>query len=179
MKVTRILVGLAIVMFCALLPPWIASTSSHEATQRDLVIRARQYAFDPPRITVNKGDEVHIRLASLDVIHGFYLEGYDIDAQIEPGVPTFRLRRPSQGTEYASAEEIVFTATRSGKFRYRCSHTCGSLHPFMQGELIVQPNPPYLAGMGGSVGVLIAAFTLFIWSARSRHSEPLKEGTTS
>lgn len=85
---------------------------------------------------MNLGDEVHIRLSSLDVVHGFYLEGYDVDALIEPGKNELKVRHPSSDEEYRSLEEVVFVANRHGKFHYRCSHTCGFLHPFMLGELI-------------------------------------------
>jgi hypothetical protein len=55
---------------------------------------------------------------------------------------------------------MVFRADRFGKYRYRCSVTCGTLHPFMQGELIVEPNYPYRAGMGAAAGILLAGLLL-------------------
>ncbi len=155
MKPKLILICVLIVLVCAIIPLLVASSSGGET--KEFYIKARQYAYEPPRITVNKGDKVHIKLASLDVIHGFFLEGHDIDAQIEPGVQGFKLRHPSQGREFADVNEIVFTADRPGKFRFRCSHTCGTMHPFMQGEMIVNPNYPFLAGTGGAVGMLISA----------------------
>ncbi len=143
---------------------YIGSPDADGGQVREFDIKARQYAYQPERIVVNRGDEVRIRLASLDVVHGFYLEGHDIDALIEPGTPvgekwaTFKFRKPSEGREYSQVEEIVFKADRPGKFRYRCSHTCGTMHPFMQGELIVKPNYPFLASIGASIGLAIAIF---------------------
>ncbi len=165
-----VILALGIVGLCGAVPVLMASSGKGPEV-REFYIKARQYAYNPGRITVNQGDEVHIRLTSLDVVHGFFLEGYDIDALIEPGAlmedkwPKFKMRHPSQGKEYTEVEEIVFTAERSGKFRYRCSHTCGSMHPFMQGELIVGPNKPYLAGVGATVGLVIAAFTIMFLHA--------------
>ena len=49
---------------------------------------------------------------------------------------------------------------RAGKFRYRCSVACGSLHPFMQGELVVRPNVPFAAG---AAGVVLIGIALFAW----------------
>ncbi len=155
MKPKLLLFCVLIVLVCSLVPALVVSSSS-VGERKDFYIKARQYAYEPGKIIVNKGDEVHIKLASMDVIHGFFLEGHDIDAQIEPGVQGFKLRHPSQGREFTDVNEIVFTANRPGKFRFRCSHTCGTMHPFMQGEMIVNPNYPFLAGTGGAVGILIS-----------------------
>src|SRR5512140_1833561 len=96
--------------------------------EREITIRARKYAYKPETIRVNKGDVVHLRLISEDVIHGFYLEGYDIDAEVQPLASKVILRRPSRPGESREVDEIVFTASHAGKFRYRCSHTCGYRH---------------------------------------------------
>ena len=167
LKAKFVILGLMIVVVCALIPP-LAASSSPGGEKREFFIKARQYAYDPPRITVNKGDEVRIRLASLDVIHGFFLEGHDIDALIEPGVRKFKLRHPSEGKEFVDVNDLVFTAERPGKFRYRCSHTCGTLHPFMQGELIVHPNYPFLAASGGTVGVFISTLLVIFLAGKKR-----------
>jgi cytochrome c oxidase subunit 2 len=161
MKFKLIFICVLIVLLCALIPALVASSSGGEI--KEFYIKARQYAYEPAKITVNKGDEVRIKLASLDVVHGFFLEGHDIDAQIEPGVQKFKLRRPSKGREFTDVNEIVFTANHPGKFRFRCSHTCGTMHPFMQGEMIVSPNYLFIAGAGGTVGIFLSAMiTMFV-----------------
>ena len=119
-----------------------------EVGVRRFDIKAVQYAYEPSRIVVRQGDEVHLRLASRDVVHGFFMEGQGLDAFIYPGRFLFNLRRASVSPDYLPAEEMVFRADHFGKYRYRCSVTCGTLHPFMQGELIVEPNYPFRAGMG-------------------------------
>ena len=101
-----------------------------------------QFEFSPNRIRVNQGDKVVITLTASDVVHGFYLDGYGIEQRVEPGV----------------SQQIEFVADQRGKFRYRCSVSCGPIHPFMIGELIVGPNILFwrvtgilfiaLAGMG-------------------------------
>jgi plastocyanin len=174
-KPKLVVIAVGIVLVCALIPP-LAASSRSGGRRRDFHIRARQYAYDPPVITVDKGDEIHIRLSSLDVTHGFFLEGHDIDCLIEPGKTGFKMRHPSKEKEFSPVEEIVFTASRPGKYRYRCSHTCGTLHPFMQGEMIVRPNYPFLAAVGGAVGVLIATFVVLFLGAPRRRPEQLPAG---
>ncbi len=85
------------------------------------------FAFEPGRLRVNQGDRVTVILHSTDVVHGLYIDGYGIDITAEPG-------RPAQAS---------FVADKLGKFRYRCSVSCGAMHPFMIGELIVGPNIPF------------------------------------
>jgi cytochrome c oxidase subunit II len=137
-----------------------AHPTSATAKERSLIITARKYGYDPSVLHVNRGDHVRIRLVAKDVTHGFYLEGYDVDARVRPENDTFWLRHPSAGEQYQEVEEINFVANRAGKFRYRCSTTCGYMHPFMQGELIVSPNYLFSTSVGLSVG-LVAGMLLF------------------
>lgn len=129
--------------------------------ERHFTIEARQYAYNPPRIKVNKGDKVYLRFSSKDVTHGFFLEAYDIDCKIRAQYPHFWVRHPSVSEEYEQAEEISFIADKPGKFRYRCSITCGYLHPFMQGELIVEPNLIFPVSIGLSVSLILASLVYF------------------
>lgn len=138
-----------------------ASREPAEPVEREIQIVARQYSYEPHRIVVNAGDKVRLRLASQDVVHGFFLEGHDLEAEIRPGQLAFRLRNPSaDGEGFQEVEEAVFTARRPGKYRYRCSVTCGTLHPFMQGELVVRPNLPFRAGVAGTCAVTVATLGL-------------------
>jgi heme/copper-type cytochrome/quinol oxidase subunit 2 len=129
--------------------------------ERTVTITAHKYAYEPAVLRVNRGDRVHIRLAAKDVTHGFYLEGYDLDAKARPEDPDFWLRRPSKGGAYEQVREISFVANRSGKFRYRCSMTCGYMHPFMQGELIVSPNSLFSTSIGLSLGLAAGMLVMF------------------
>ncbi len=117
---TTVLLALA-----ALLAPLPAGTGA--PTERQVDLHARMFAFEPARVRVNLGDRVTINLHSTDVVHGVFIDGYDVDITAEPG-------KPAQAT---------FVADRVGKFRFRCSVTCGSMHPFMIGELVVGPNTPF------------------------------------
>ena len=113
---------------------------------RDLRIAASQYKFGPAVIAVNQGDRVTIELVSTDVVHGLYLDGYDLEVTADPG----------------QAASLSFIADKSGTFRFRCSVTCGPLHPFMIGKLKVGNNTLLWRGM--ALAVLAAAVGL--WKVR-------------
>jgi len=114
---------------------------------RQVTIRASQFAFDPPVLYVNRGDPVVVTLQSSDVVHGLYLDGYGINVRVEPGLP----------------QHIEFVADKTGKFRYRCPVSCGSLHPFMVGELVVSPNDMFARALG------LTALTVLATLAFLRH----------
>lgn len=130
--------------------------------ERTFTITAHKYAYEPSILTVNRGDRVRIQLVARDVTHGFYLEGYDLEAKARPDNPSFWVRHPSNPKDYEEVEEISFVADHAGKFHYRCSITCGYMHPFMQGELIVRPNYLYPT----SLGLLLSLAAGMLWILR-------------
>jgi heme/copper-type cytochrome/quinol oxidase subunit 2 len=109
----------------------------------DLRIAASQYQISPGVIRLNKGDRVTIELVSTDVVHGLYLDGYDLEIIADPG----------------QTASLSFIADQSGTYRFRCSVTCGALHPFMIGKLKVGNNTLLWRGM--ALAVLAAAFGLW------------------
>jgi heme/copper-type cytochrome/quinol oxidase subunit 2 len=150
---------------------WLIGWTNIKPVSRNITVQARQYAYNPERIEVNKGDTLHIKLVSLDVIHGFYLEGYDTDAEISSNQKTFKVRKPSEGNNWKDTEEIVLIVNKTGKFRYRCSHTCGTMHPFMQGEMIVKPNSVFHAGLGGIIGLVSGMLIMFYMKKQNKPGE--------
>ena len=162
----RPLVFVLVVTACGAMGFLFASGSPATPTEHVITVRAGQYGYDPPVIRVNRGDTVRLRLLATDVTHGFYLEGYDIDATMHPLEPGIWLRHPSAAAEAELVEHVVFTATREGKFRYRCSQTCGYMHPFMLGELVVQPNRLFPTSVGLTLGILLGG----VLTTRKRRS---------
>jgi heme/copper-type cytochrome/quinol oxidase subunit 2 len=133
-------IGLA--MAVLLLPVPFSATP----VTREVSLDMEQFAFDPPVLRVNRGDRVILNLQAADVVHGLYLDGYGINVRVEPGV----------------SQQVVFVADRTGKFRYRCSVACGTLHPFMIGELVVSPNLPFIRAVGLAL-VAVAATLFYLW----------------
>jgi cytochrome c oxidase subunit 2 len=144
MSLRRLASGLTLPLALAVLflPQRVAPGQGGE---REVRILARQYSFEPAVVTVTKGDLVRIRLETADVVHGLYIEGYDLDVQAEASQPG----------------ALTLRADRAGTFRLRCSVVCGSQHPLMTGELRVQPAfglwqlalAAGLAAMGGALNV--------------------------
>jgi plastocyanin len=128
-------------------------------TEKSFTIHMRRYEYYHPVLQVNRGDTVRLKFVAEDVVHGFYLEGYDLDAVVAPLRTAAQLQRPSTGKR-ETAQEAVFTADREGKFRYRCSQTCGYLHPFMLGVLVVRPNRLLPVSIGLALGILVAGLVL-------------------
>lgn len=142
-----ILLFVALGIFFLLVPFPSSSTS----TTHQFVIDARQYQYTPERIEVDQGDRLEITFTSSDVVHGFYLEGYDLDRRAVPGV----------------AQSLTFTADQAGKFHYRCSVSCGPLHPFMTGELVVRANAPFWRAIGIALTAFVGAM-FYIWQKDRR-----------
>lgn len=105
-------------------------------------MEAGDFAYTPAVLQVNPGDEVTIELSSTDVVHGLYVDGYDISVTADPGQPA----------------SLTFIANRAGSFRLRCSVTCGALHPFMIGKLQVGSNLLFWRGIGLALVTLLGIF---------------------
>jgi heme/copper-type cytochrome/quinol oxidase subunit 2 len=112
--------------------------------ERTFRIDARQYAYSPSELKVNAGDTVNIQLVSTDVVHGLYVDGYDISIEADPG----------------QTKTLTFVADKPGSFRFRCNVTCGAMHPFMIGKLNVGGNNWLFRSLGLATlavfGVLIS-----------------------
>lgn len=112
-----VMAGLAV----AFAPPPIPSITPQERTFR---VDAQQFTYSPSELKVNPGDKVIIQLVSTDVVHGLYVDGYNISVEADPG----------------QTKTLTFIADQSGSFRFRCNVTCGAMHPFMIGKLTVGTN---------------------------------------
>ena len=135
-----ILLGLlaAVVAFA----PLPALSSPPQA--RTFEIDARQFAYSPSELKVNTGDTVTIQLVSADVVHGLYVDGYDVSVEADPG----------------QSATLTFVADKPGSFRFRCNVTCGAMHPFMIGKITVGSNNWLYRSIGFSLLAAIG-FLLF------------------
>ncbi len=119
-------------------------------TQRHFRIEASSFRFTPSNVAVNVGDSVTIDLVATDVVHGLYVDGYDVKVTADPG----------------RTASLAFVAQRAGMFRMRCSITCGSLHPFMIGKLHVGRNE--LLWRAAALALLMCVVALTLTPLRGR-----------
>jgi plastocyanin len=131
-----------------LVAPWPGVILS--AGEREIHVRARDYAYVPGVLRVSHGDRVTLIFEAEDVTHGLYLDGYDVDLVAVPG----------------KTSRATFVADRPGIFRLRCSKVCGTLHPFMLGELVVTPNAPFWRAIGVAVLAAVGTVTFLCVSGR-------------
>lgn len=120
---------------------------------REFTISAHQFSYSPERIRVNKGDRVILRLQPEDVSHGLYVDGYAVETHADP---------KKEGV-------VEFVADRPGTYRFRCSVTCGVMHPFMVGEVAVEPNTPF---RGAAAAILVLALGVVGYGWWSKNRDP-------
>jgi polyferredoxin len=162
MSQKRALILILFTLELAVLVPLGIALLPKTAQTRHIDINARRFGYTPARIVVNKGDPVSLRFYSTDVTHGFQLDGYPVNLIARKGVTFQRnLRHDDKGhlkIDWQRVSSVRFVANRTGKFIFRCTETCGNLHPFMTGELIVRPNMAYHFFMSLSIWVVLATF---------------------
>lgn len=112
-----------------------------QPSERTIKIEASSFAYDPGEVRVNPGDRVTLELTSMDVVHGLYIDDYDLSLIADPG----------------QTARLTFTADKAGSFRLRCNVTCGSMHPFMIGKLYVGDNTNLYRGAGLALLAVIGA----------------------
>ncbi len=135
------LAGLALLALFLPLP-----VNATTPVERTFHIQASQFAYTPAVLSVNPGDRVTIELLATDVVHGLSIDGYELEATSDPG----------------QTARLTFVADRQGSFRFRCTVTCGNLHPFMIGKIQVGQNALLWRG------ALLAGLALIagIWGVR-------------
>ncbi len=120
---------------------------------KEFNVTMKSYVYTPNTFTVQKGDRIRFNLLSLDVEHGFYVDGYDLDVEIRP----------------FEKKTLEFTADKAGAFQVRCSVTCGSGHPIMRGKLTVEPNNRFLISL--ALGALAPIATIIYLATKGDQHE--------
>lgn len=130
--------AMAVVLFVPLPAPAF-SPATHV-----IRVEASSFEYDPAVVRVNPGDHVTLEVAATDVVHGLYLDGYDQAVTADPG----------------QTARLSFVADQPGVFRFRCSVTCGPLHPFMIGKLYVGQSSLWWRGLAALVVAAVAGVVI-------------------
>ncbi len=133
-------------------PLFTSISAQPQSTHRYFNVTARQFAYEPGTIVVNQGDIVTVRLRSADVTHGFYIA--------ELGV--------NETVSFGEEKIITFVAEKVGAFKIRCSVTCGPLHPFMVGELIVEQKGLNVVFIGSTAIIILVGVVSFALIGKKR-----------
>ena len=88
----------------------------------EIEMTAKQWEFSKDVIVVKKDQTILLKITSLDVPHGLYIEDYDLAVFIPPG----------------ETVELKFNAEIEGEFEFYCNVFCGEGHPRHRSILIVE-----------------------------------------
>ena len=88
----------------------------------EIEMTAKQWEFSKDVIVVKKDQTILLKITSLDVPHGLYIEDYDLAVFIPPG----------------ETVELKFNAEIEGEFEFYCNVFCGEGHPRHSSMLIVE-----------------------------------------
>ena len=94
----------------------------------------QQYSFTPQCITVPTDTPITIRVTSADVVHGFLIQGSNVNVMLVPG--------------YISS--IVTSFATPGDHTMPCHEFCGNGHEGMWGRIQVIPRVDFLKQAAGS-----------------------------
>lgn len=90
--------------------------------QYTVYVLAFAFAYQPDPIEVPKGAEIVFKITSPDVIHGFYVEGTNINVEVLPG----------------EVSTVRYTFKKAGEYRIICNQYCGVGHQNMFGKIVVK-----------------------------------------
>lgn len=91
------------------------------ALERIINIQAKKFVYTPSEITLKKDEPVVLAFTAIDFIHGFFIPGMKIRADLMPGQLT----------------QVRLTPGQAGEYAFLCDNFCGSGHELMDGEIIV------------------------------------------
>lgn len=89
--------------------------------QYELHMVARMWAFQPSTISLPAGSEVNMYVTSQDIIHGFHVEGHNVNLMAVPN----------------AINNLKVTFNKPGTYTFACHEYCGAAHHTMAGRFII------------------------------------------
>ncbi len=90
----------------------------------ELQMVARMWAFQPSTINLPAGSTVDLYVTSQDIIHGFKVEGKNVNLMAVPGAINY----------------IRVRFDEPGEYHFACHEFCGAAHHTMSGRFVISEN---------------------------------------
>lgn len=90
----------------------------------ELQMVARMWAFQPSTINLPAGSTVDLYVTSQDIIHGFKVEGKNVNLMAVPGAINY----------------IQVRFDEPGEYHFACHEFCGAAHHTMSGRFVISEN---------------------------------------
>jgi cytochrome c oxidase subunit 2 len=103
-------------MVAAILFSGVLMAATPADQPRRINVVASKFQFDPPQVTVKKGETVVIALTSSDVTHGLKIPDLNVSETVKKG----------------GENDITITPDKVGTFEGKCAHFCGKGHGSMK-----------------------------------------------
>lgn len=88
----------------------------------ELQLVARMWAFQPSEVRLPVGSTVDLYVTSQDIIHGFKIEGKNVNLMAVPGAINY----------------MRVTFNDPGEYFFACHEFCGAAHHTMAGRIIIE-----------------------------------------
>jgi cytochrome c oxidase subunit 2 len=89
----------------------------------EVVVIGRAWSFEPSEVHVPAGAVITFTATSVDVLHGFNVEGTRLNMMLIPG----------------QVSSNTYTFDEAGEYLLICHEYCGLAHHTMYGRVIVEP----------------------------------------
>ncbi|MHC4401287.1 MAG: 4Fe-4S binding protein [Planctomycetota bacterium] len=174
----RLWQGLALLAF-AVVPAGLCQLLAEQPRDRHVHVESFRYGKEPSVIRCNRGDRLHLTFSTRgDTAHSFFLQEFNLHAVSEPGSRSVQVFPTDDPGTSEQRRVVVFTAEHPGwgkylvsKSQYRCHVWCGGgMHAFEHGNLIIEPNTLFWAGLGLLVGIPVIGLV----SLRGRREPALR-----
>jgi cytochrome c oxidase subunit II len=116
----------------------LAQTSKQDV--QIIEVTAKKYEYNPFPLRVRRGNQVQLKITSLDKTHGFKINLYPdgSDGKGDPGL-IFSSKEDCFKVEKETPIVVQFVARTPGTYSFHCCNRCGIGHGGMKGQLIVEP----------------------------------------
>lgn len=125
----------------------------HGPNEYEAVVIGRAWSFQPPEIRVPAGAEITFTSTTVDVIHGFNIEGTRLNMMLVPG----------------QVSRNTYTFEEPGEYLLICHEYCGLAHHTMHGRIVVVPEGTEVPLVNGGVRTASTAESAIEAAAHDNH----------